>query len=47
MFPFKRDKKHYAPPGAIQVHIGAPITFNPEADPEQIAQELQRKVQTL
>ncbi|MBZ5526054.1 MAG: AMP-binding protein, partial [Acidobacteriia bacterium] len=47
MFPFKRDKKHYAPPGAIQVRIGTPVSFAPEADPEQIARELQQKVQNL
>ncbi|HWZ44056.1 MAG TPA: AMP-binding protein [Candidatus Saccharimonadales bacterium] len=47
MFPFKRDKKHYAPPGAIQVRIGTPVTFSPDANPEEIAQELQRKVQGL
>ncbi|MFI5106462.1 MAG: 1-acyl-sn-glycerol-3-phosphate acyltransferase, partial [Terriglobales bacterium] len=47
MFPFKRDKKHYAPPGAIQVRIGTPVSFFPEADPEQIARELQQKVQNL
>jgi long-chain acyl-CoA synthetase len=47
MFPFKRDKKHYAPPGAIEVRIGPPVTFSPEAGPEQITQELQLKVQHL
>lgn len=47
MFPFKRDKKHYAPPGAIQVLIGPPLRFAADADPEQIARELQGKVQDL
>jgi long-chain acyl-CoA synthetase len=47
LFPFKRDKKHYAPPGTIKVTIGPPVTFPPDASPEQIARELQQKVQSL
>jgi long-chain acyl-CoA synthetase len=47
LFPFKIAKKHYAPPGAVQVRIGEPITFEPDADPEEIAKELQKKVATL
>jgi long-chain acyl-CoA synthetase len=47
LFPFKAARKHYAPPGAIQVRIGAPVTFDSESDPEQIAKELQNKVAEL
>ena len=47
LFPFKIAKKHYAPPGAVQVRIGDPIMFDPDADPEEIAKELQNKVATL
>jgi long-chain acyl-CoA synthetase len=47
LFPFKRDKKHYASPGTIQVRIGRPVSFDPETNPEQIARELQLKVQGL
>jgi long-chain acyl-CoA synthetase len=47
LFPFKAAKKHYAPPGAIQVRIGDPIKFDPESDPEEIAKELQKKVADL
>lgn len=47
LFPFKIAKKHYAPPGAVQVKIGDPVTFDPDADPEEIAKELQKKVATL
>ncbi|HYX53519.1 MAG TPA: 1-acyl-sn-glycerol-3-phosphate acyltransferase, partial [Candidatus Limnocylindrales bacterium] len=47
LFPFKAAKKHYAPPGAIQVRIGKPVKFDPHADPEEIALELERKVKAL
>jgi long-chain acyl-CoA synthetase len=47
LFPFKIAKKHYAPPEAVQVRIGEPIRFDPEAEPEGIAKELQRKVAEL
>jgi long-chain acyl-CoA synthetase len=44
LFPFKVAKKHYAPPYAVQVKIGDPVRFEPTADPEEIAKELQRIV---
>ncbi|HMC31863.1 MAG TPA: AMP-binding protein, partial [Candidatus Angelobacter sp.] len=47
LFPFKIAKKHYAPPYAIQVRIGDPVRFEPTADPEEIAKELQRIVAGL
>jgi long-chain acyl-CoA synthetase len=47
LFPFKIAKKHYAPPHAVQVKIGNPIKFEPTADPEEIAKELQRIVEGL
>jgi long-chain acyl-CoA synthetase len=47
LFPFKAEKRHYAPPGAIQVRIGNPIKFHPDSDPEEIAKELQKKVAEL
>jgi long-chain acyl-CoA synthetase len=47
LFPFRTAKKHYAPPGAIHVKIGDPVKFDPEADPEQITMELQKKVAEL
>ena len=47
LFPFKIAKKHYAPPYAVQVRIGDPIKFEPTADPEEIAKELQRIVERL
>jgi long-chain acyl-CoA synthetase len=47
LFPFKIAKKHYAPPHAVQVRIGDPVRFEPTADPEEIAKELQRIVAGL
>ena len=47
LFPFRVAEKHYVPPGAIQVRIGEPVKFDPEADPEEIARELQDKVAEL
>lgn len=47
LFPFKIAKRHYAPPHAVQVRIGDPVKFEPTADPEEIAKELQRIVEQL
>ncbi len=47
LFPFKIAKKHYAPPHAVQVRIGGPVRFEPTADPEEIARQLQRIVSEL
>jgi long-chain acyl-CoA synthetase len=47
LFPFKIAQKHYAPPHAVQVRIGDPVRFEPTADPEEIAKELQRIVANL
>ena len=47
LFPFKIAKKHYAPPHAVQVRIGDPVRFEPTADPEEIAKELQKIVAEL
>jgi len=47
LFPFKIAKKHYAPPHAVQVKIGDPVRFEPTADPEEIAKELQKIVEKL
>jgi long-chain acyl-CoA synthetase len=47
LFRFKIGKKHYAPPGAVEVRIGEPMRFDAEAEPEEIAQQLQRTVVAL
>jgi long-chain acyl-CoA synthetase len=47
LFPFRAAKKHYVPPGAIQVRIGEPVKFDPESDPEEITRDLQKRVAEL
>lgn len=47
LFPLRVAKKHFAPPGTIQVRMGEPVRFDPEADPEEIAKELQQRVGML
>ncbi len=47
LFELKRAGKRFAPPGKIQVRIGKPIQFPPETDPDKIAQELQKIVESL
>jgi long-chain acyl-CoA synthetase len=47
LFPFRIAKKHYAPPGAVQVRIGEPVRFNSDTDAEEIAKKLQKKVAEL
>jgi len=47
LFEFKITKKQYAPPHSIEVRIGDPVRFGPGTDPEEIARELQRIVQSL
>jgi len=47
LFPLKQQKKHYAPPGTVQVRIGKPIRFQATDDAEEIARRLQEIVQTL
>lgn len=47
LFPFKIAKKHYVPPYAVQVRIGDPVSFDPMADPEEIAKQLEKIVKEL
>jgi long-chain acyl-CoA synthetase len=42
----KAGKKHAAP-GKVQVHIGKPVRFAPDSDPEEIARKLQKAVEEL
>jgi long-chain acyl-CoA synthetase len=37
----------WAPPGAIRVSVGAPVEFSETQPPEEIARELQRRVESL
>jgi long-chain acyl-CoA synthetase len=45
LFEIKKAGRRFAPPGKIQVHIGTPIQFPPETDPEEIARILQRVIE--
>jgi long-chain acyl-CoA synthetase len=47
LFEIKRAGRKLAPPGKIQVRIGAPVEFAPERDPEEIARELEKIVEGL
>ncbi|MFY9560403.1 MAG: AMP-binding protein [Terriglobales bacterium] len=47
LFEVKQAGKKFAAPGKIQVRIGKPVEFAPERAPEEIARELQRKVEGL
>ncbi|MBI3939505.1 MAG: 1-acyl-sn-glycerol-3-phosphate acyltransferase, partial [Acidobacteria bacterium] len=47
LFELKRAGRRFAPPGAITVSIGEPVRFAPETAPEQIARDLQERVERL
>ena len=47
LFELKQAGKKFARPGEVKVKIGAPVQFDPGIDPEQIARELQSKVEQL
>jgi long-chain acyl-CoA synthetase len=47
LFGVKRAGKKFAAPGQIQVRIGKAVEFAPERDPEEIARELQKTVESL
>ncbi|HMK24339.1 MAG TPA: AMP-binding protein, partial [Terriglobales bacterium] len=47
LFEVKQAGKRFAPPGQIRVRIGVPIRFEPTADPQWIARELQNRVAEL
>jgi long-chain acyl-CoA synthetase len=47
LYPLRVAKKHYARPGTIQVRIGDPVRFAATADPEEIAEQLQKIVAGL
>jgi long-chain acyl-CoA synthetase len=47
LFEIKQAGKKFAAPGKIQVHIGKPVQFAPESDPEEIARALQKAVEDL
>jgi long-chain acyl-CoA synthetase len=47
LFELKMKRQHFAKPGTVTVKIGTPMRFPPDADPEQMAAELQRAVAGL
>jgi long-chain acyl-CoA synthetase len=47
LFEIKQAGKKFAAPGRILVRIGKPLELAPESDPEEIARELQRVVESL
>jgi long-chain acyl-CoA synthetase len=47
LFELKQAGKKFARPGQVRIRIGEPVTFPPDAAPEQIARELQTMVSEL
>ncbi len=47
LFERKMEGKHWAPPGWVRVAIGAPVKFDEEMPPEEIARDLERRVAAL
>jgi len=47
LFDLKRDQRILARPGHVFVNVGAPVTFAPDQQPDQIAHELERLVREL
>ena len=47
VFERKIHGKHWAPPGAIRVTIGKPVSFDENARPEELTRLLERRVATL
>ena len=47
LFEIKQAGKKFAAPGKIQVRIGKPVDFAADRDAEEIARDLQRKVEEL
>ncbi|MGA3090043.1 MAG: AMP-binding protein [Terriglobales bacterium] len=47
LFEIKNAGKRFAAPGKIQVHIGKPVRFDAETNPEEIARALQTAVEKL
>src|SRR5713101_4056587 len=47
LFEIKQAGRKFAPPGKIQVRIGAPVEVAPERNPEEIARELEKIVEGL
>ena len=47
LFERKMDREHWAPPGWVRVAIGAPVKFDENMPPEEIARDLEHRVAVL
>ena len=47
LWKFKQAKRHFARPGQISVHIGAPVSYSSQDTPESIARDLERRVKAI
>jgi hypothetical protein len=47
LFEIKQAHRRMARPHQIKVNIGSPMMFPPHAPPDQIAAQLQKKVENL
>jgi len=47
LFELKRAGKKFAKPHAVRIKIGPPVSFPQGTDPEQIARDLQKKLEEL
>lgn len=47
LYELKRRKQYFAPPGMVSVVFGEPVKYDPQIDPTAIAEDLQRRIDTL
>jgi long-chain acyl-CoA synthetase len=47
LFEVKQAERKFTAPGKICIRIGAPVRFDPDRDPQEVAAELQRIVAGL
>ncbi len=47
LYELKVAQKHFAPPGTVRVTIGEPMRFAADAEPEEIARQLEEAVRSL
>jgi long-chain acyl-CoA synthetase len=47
LYELRMKRQRFARPGRVRVIIGEPVLFSPHADPERVAQDIQKIVQSL
>jgi long-chain acyl-CoA synthetase len=47
LFEYRYSDKLLIPPGAVSVHIGEPVRYPADADPEQITRDIERRMREL